>query len=57
MTETEPTYYTAYSEECDMTFIIRDTPTEITVSGFYFGEPNDASTELYKEKPSCEKYL
>lgn len=54
--ETDPCYYIAYSKERDITFVMRETDGEITVSGFYFGEPNETATELYKEKPTAEKW-
>lgn len=44
--------YTAYADDCDMTFILIDTYVgEDVVStecvGFYFGEPNDADTKRF----------
>ena len=46
-------YYTAYSNETDMTFILEDvfendTLVSTTVTGFYFGSPDEESTEKYK---------
>mgnify|MGYP003299186020 CR=1 FL=1 len=47
-------YYAVYSEEVDRTFIIEDVFDDddelftTSVTGFYFGRPNDESTELYK---------
>ncbi len=44
--------YTVYSENGDMTFIMRDIyvngePKSTEVIGFYFGEPTEENTTLY----------
>lgn len=39
--------YTVYAKEDDMTFIMEDADSTITVKGFYFGEPNDEYTKEY----------
>lgn len=39
--------YTVYAKEDDMTFIMEDTDSTITVKGFYFGEPDDEATKQY----------
>lgn len=43
-----------YSEESDMTFITREYKREITVIGFYFGEPDDEATKQFAGKLSCK---
>lgn len=43
----EKEIYTVYFQEGDMTFIMEDTDTTISVKGFYFGEPNDELTKVY----------
>lgn len=48
--------WTAYAPESDMTFIMRESNGEIAVSGFYFGEPNETATELYKDKLTAEMW-
>ncbi len=50
---------TAYAQQADMTFILLETyeNSEITsteVVGFYFGEPNDDSTQHYIGKLKAE---
>ena len=43
--------WTAYAEADDMTFIMQDTEDgSIEVIGFYFGEPDEKSTEYFKGK-------
>ena len=39
--------YTVYAEKDDMTFIIEEEGNEITVKGFYFGEPDEEATKKY----------
>lgn len=56
----EKTYEAHYAESADMTFIVMTewdgeevTATEIV--GFYYGEPNEESTEYFKDKGTrCE---
>lgn len=45
--------YTVYAEKDDMTFIItKDKETcTISVTGFYFGEPDDDATQAFNNKP------
>ncbi len=40
--------YPVYAEHDDITFIMEETETEVKVIGFYFGEPSDDSTEIFK---------
>ena len=50
--------YTAYSAECDMTFILKETTIDnkvfVEVTGFYYGEPNDDCTRLFDGKRVAE---
>ena len=51
--------YTAYSVECDMTFILKETTTDdnkvlVEVTGFYYGEPNDDCTRMFDGKRVAE---
>ena len=51
--------YTTYSEETDMTFILKDVfmnddAKSTEVIGFYFGTPNDKSTIAYIGKLKAE---
>ena len=45
--------YTAYAEQSDITFIMKDTldhngtPYKTEVIGWYYGEPDDESTRQY----------
>lgn len=45
--------YTAYAEDNDMTFILKDTldndgtPYRTEVIGFYYGEPDEDNTRQY----------
>ncbi len=43
--------YTVYSQKSDMTFIVEEitegNKQTISVVGFYFGEPDEASTKLF----------
>lgn len=45
--------YAVYSQEGDMTFIMRDTfdkdgePKSTECVGFYFGEPDESSTKFF----------
>lgn len=59
-------YHAVYSEEANMTFIIEDAFYEedgvidelvsTSVTGFYFGEPNDEDTEFYKHKSTMRAW-
>lgn len=56
----EKTYEAHYAESADMTFIVCDEwngeeiiSTEVV--GFYYGKPNEESTEYFKDKGTrCE---
>ena len=48
-------YYPVYSKEHDMTFIIKENGNEISVCGFYFGEPNEYFTKEYAGKLMAKK--
>ena len=59
------TIYTVYSQESDMTFIMKDTEAfnyelgvyelaSTEVIGFYFGEPDEETTEKYIGKLKAE---
>ena len=48
-------YYPVYSKESDMTFIMKETENEISVSGFYYGTPVDSLTEQFKGSLTAEK--
>ena len=50
-------YYPVYSEKEDITFIMKETEDTITVSGFYFGKPNEKLTEQYKSDLFADKDL
>lgn len=43
-------YYPVYSKDGDITFIMRKVGNMLSVSGFYFGEPNAEDIEIYKDK-------
>jgi hypothetical protein len=51
--------YAAYSENYDMTFIVKETITDdnklpVEVTGFYYGEPNDDYTRIFDGKRVAE---
>lgn len=51
--------YAAYSENYDMTFIVKETTTNdnkilVEVTGFYYGEPNDDCTRIFNGKRVAE---
>jgi hypothetical protein len=50
--------YTVYSESNDMTFIMEESiengKTKLSVVGFYFGEPSEASTNEYVNNLTAE---
>jgi hypothetical protein len=50
--------YTVYSESNDMTFIMEESiengKTKLSVVGFYFGEPDEASTNEYVNNLTAE---
>ncbi|VIG16530.1 Uncharacterised protein [Clostridioides difficile] len=39
--------YTLYSQEGDITFIMKDCSNSTSVIGFYYGEPNEEATKKY----------
>ena len=38
---------TVYSEEADMTFIMKEDESSVEVVGFYCGEPDDNATQSF----------
>ena len=42
--------YTIYAEHDDITFIMKKEENSLEVIGFYFGEPNEKSTEEFAGK-------
>ena len=48
-------YYPVYSKESNITFIMKETENEISVSGFYYGTPVDILTEQFKGSLTAEK--
>lgn len=40
--------YSIYSHEADITFIMESTAKTISVIGFYFGEPDETATALFR---------
>lgn len=38
---------TVYSEEADMTFILKEDESSVEVVGFYYGEPDSKATEEF----------
>lgn len=64
MRENKPTetireeFYTVFSPDGDMTFVMKDTfkgeePISTEVIGFHYGEPDEDSIEDYKNKPKA----
>lgn len=47
--------YTVYSESSDMTFIMEETDTSLSVVGFYFGSPNSDATAQFYGDVTAEK--
>jgi hypothetical protein len=45
--------YTLYSQEGDITFIMEDRGKSTAVVGFYYGEPDEESTKLFRGKLSA----
>lgn len=41
------TIYTIYTKEDDMTFIMEEDEKTLSVVGFYFGKPDEESTEMF----------
>lgn len=48
MNDSDTKIYTLYSQEGDITFIMEDTSKTTSVVGFYYGEPDDEATQIYK---------
>ena len=42
--------YTLYSQEGDITFIMEDKKNITSVVGFYFGEPDEEATRIFRGK-------
>jgi hypothetical protein len=49
----ESEVYTLYSQEGDITFIMEDKDNTTSVVGFYYGEPDEEATKLYRGKLSA----
>ena len=46
--------FTAYSQEADITFILKDGRKSTSVVGFYYGEPDDEATRKFYGKLTAE---
>lgn len=46
--------YPVYSESHDMTFIMEEIDSTLSVMGFYFGEPYEKATEQFYNELAAE---
>ena len=46
----EAEIYTLYSPEGDITFIMEDKGNTTSVVGFYYGEPDEEATKMFRGK-------
>ncbi len=49
-----PRLHTLYSQEGDITFIMEDKKNTTSVVGFYFGEPDEKATRMFRGKLTAE---
>lgn len=48
--ESKSEIYTLYSQEGDITFVMEDKEKSTSVVGFYYGEPNEKATKIFRGK-------
>ncbi|WP_037329980.1 hypothetical protein [Anaerovibrio lipolyticus] len=46
--------YTLYSKEGDITFIMEDKKNMTSVVGFYYGDPDEEATKIFRGKLTAE---